>query len=173
MAARRAAAPIVMASLELGDDGETLSEYLRETVRRILQTAPGARLACVNIIKTSRLRIDSALDDQGRNLHVRRLVEIRQWAKDLDLPPEQVTAHVLEASDPAAALIDFARTNHVDQIVMGARSATAMRRSIGSVAARVGALAPCTVTLVRLPEQAELELAAGNELTEPAEGFGL
>ena len=101
-----------MAALDLSEVNAGLGEVLRETVGRIMTTAPGARLACVNVIKTSRLRIDNAQDESGRNLHVRRLVETRQWAAGLSLPSEQVTAHVLEAVDPAAALIDFARENH-------------------------------------------------------------
>ena len=44
---------------------------------------------------------------------------------------------MLEASDPAAALVEFARRNGVDQIVMGARAASAPRRYLGSVSARV------------------------------------
>ena len=96
---------------------------------RLMQTAPAARLACVTVIKTNRLRIDNTQDELGRNLHVRRLVEMRQWAGGLGLAPEQVTAHVLEAIDPAAALIDFARENHVDQMLIGAGSPR--RRSIG------------------------------------------
>jgi eukaryotic-like serine/threonine-protein kinase len=129
IAARQAAAPIVMAAVDLSEINVALGEILRENVGRIMATAAGARLACVNVIKTSRLRIDSAQDDSGRNLHVRRLVELRQWAAGLGLPAAQVTAHVLEATDPAAALIDFARENHVDQILIGAGSP--VRRTIG------------------------------------------
>ncbi|MDI9849073.1 bifunctional serine/threonine-protein kinase/universal stress protein [Rhodoblastus sp. 17X3] len=171
MAARQAAAPIVMAAVDLSEVNAALGDVLRETVGRIMTTAPGARLACVNIIKTSRLRIDSAQDELGRNLHVRRLVEVRQWAAGLSLPAAQVTAHVLEASDPAAALIDFARENHVDQIVIGAGSP--VRRTIGPVAARIGAQAPCTVTLVRHPRLAELGPDGGDSATEPDSGFGI
>lgn len=171
IAARRAAAPIVMAALDLSEVNAGLGEVLRETVGRIMTTAPGARLACVNVIKTSRLRIDNAQDESGRNLHVRRLVETRQWAAALSLPAAQVTAHVLEAVDPAAALIDFARENHVDQIVIGAGSP--VRRTIGPVAARIGAQAPCTVTLVRQPRAAELGPAADDAATEPDSGFGI
>ena len=171
IAARRAAAPIVMAALDLSEVNAGLGEVLRETVGRIMTTAPGARLACVNVIKTSRLRIDNAQDESGRNLHVRRLVETRQWAAGLSLPSEQVTAHVLEAVDPAAALIDFARENHVDQIVIGAGSP--VRRTIGPVAARIGAQAPCTVTLVRQPRTVELGPAADDAAMEPDSGFGI
>jgi nucleotide-binding universal stress UspA family protein len=168
MAARRAAAPIVMAAVDLSEINAALGEVLRETVGRIMTTAPGARLACVNVLKTSRLRIDNAQDEFGRNLHVRRLVEVRQWAAGLNLPASQVTAHVLEAIDPAAALIDFARENHVDQIVIGAGSP--IRRTIGPVAARIGAQAPCTVTLVRHPQPAD---SGGDVATEPDSGFGI
>jgi len=65
-----------------------------------MTTAPGARLACVTVIKTGRLRLDTAQDELGRNLHVRRLVELRQWASELGLSEQQVTAHVLEATIP-------------------------------------------------------------------------
>ncbi|MCI4677693.1 bifunctional serine/threonine-protein kinase/universal stress protein [Rhodoblastus acidophilus] len=170
IAARRAAAPIVMAALDLGDANAALGEVLRDTVARIMAAAPGARLACVSVIKTSRLRLDSAQDEFGRNLHVRRLVEARRWAAGLGLPSAQITAHVLEASDPAAALIDFARENFVDQIVICACSGR--RGGMGPVAARIGAQAPCTVTLVRPPQPAEA--GAGDEVPmEPDVGLGI
>jgi nucleotide-binding universal stress UspA family protein len=171
IAARRAAAPIVMAALDFSDAGVALGEVLREAVGRIMKTAPGARLACVSVIKTSRLRIDSAQDETGRNLHVRRLVEVRQWAAGLGLPAAQMTAHVLEAVDPAAALIDFASENHVDQIVIGAGSA--VRRAIGPIAARIGAQAPCTVTLVRAPAPVIGGPAADDVTMEPEQGLGI
>ena len=60
-----------------------------------------------------------------------------------------VTFHVMEAVDPARAILDFARANKVDHIVMGARQASSMRSLIGSVAGEVAAHAPCTVTVVR------------------------
>jgi eukaryotic-like serine/threonine-protein kinase len=58
---------------------------------------------------------------------------------------------VLEAADPAAALVDYARHNAVDHIVLGARASSALRRYLGSVSAKVVAEAPCSVTVVRLP----------------------
>ena len=56
---------------------------------------------------------------------------------------------MLEAVDPAAALIEYARHNQVDHIVIGARASSALRRYLGSVSAQVVAEAPCTVTVVR------------------------
>ena len=49
----------------------------------------------------------------------------------------------------ARAILDFARSNKVDHIVMGARQSSTMRSLIGSVAGEVAAHAPCTVTVVR------------------------
>ena len=63
---------------------------------------------------------------------------------------EHVTFHVLEAVDPAAALIEFARRSHADHIVIGARGASALRRYLGSVSSQVVSEAPCTVTVVRV-----------------------
>jgi K+-sensing histidine kinase KdpD len=39
-----------------------------------------------------------------------------------------VTLHVIEASDPARAIVDYARKNQVDHIVIGARSSGGLRR---------------------------------------------
>ncbi|WP_298428729.1 bifunctional serine/threonine-protein kinase/universal stress protein [Rhodoblastus sp.] len=171
IAARRAAAPIVMAAVDFAEASPAAAEILRDVVGRIMTTAPGARLACVNIIKTSRLRLDSAQDEMGRNLHVRRLVEARRWAAGLNLPTAQVTAHVLEATDPAAALVDFARENHVDQIVICANSPVG--RSIGPIAAKVVVQAPCTVTIVRPPRPSEPGGDGLGAAMEPDAGLGI
>ena len=37
--------------------------------------------------------------------------------------------HVLEAVDPATALIEYAQKNEVDEIVVGARASSALRRA--------------------------------------------
>ena len=41
--------------------------------------------------KTSRLAIDIVEDSEGRNLHVLRLVELKHWARGLDIPADRMT----------------------------------------------------------------------------------
>ena len=74
---------------------------------------------------------------------------------------------MLEAPDPAPALLDYARSAHVDHIVIGARGSSAMRRYLGSVSAQVVAEAPCNVTVVRARAPGE---APWNEEDGPSPG---
>jgi nucleotide-binding universal stress UspA family protein len=110
-----------------------------------------ARIACINVLKTSRLAIDILEDAEGRSLHVQRLVQLKHWGASLNVPKERITYSVLEAPDPASALVEYARHNNVDHIVIGARASSALRRYLGSVSSQVVAEAPCSVTVVRTP----------------------
>jgi nucleotide-binding universal stress UspA family protein len=141
-------APIVAVAVDLAAEA-ALHDALRITVGRILEIVPGARLACLNVLRQSRIAIDTTLDEAGDNKHVQRLVELRHWAKPLGLPEGRVTFHVLEAVEPAAAILEHARANRVDHIVMGARAQSLRRRMLGGVSAEVAAEAPCSVTVVR------------------------
>jgi serine/threonine protein kinase len=150
-----AQAPIVMAAIDPTPGGEALSAELREIVGQKLKFLPQARLACVSVVKQSRVQLNSSLDSDGRNIHMRRLAELKDWARPLGLDPTQTTFHALEAADVAEALISFARENDVDQILLGARASSSLRRYLGSVSARIVAEAPCTVTVVRLKQRDE------------------
>jgi serine/threonine protein kinase len=147
-------APIVMVAVDLSPGGEALGSALRSAVQRVLSTDPGARLACVTVLKTSRVGIDSNVDEEGRNVHVQRLVELKHWVQPLKEHADRVTLHVLQAPNAAAALIDYASANHVDHILIGARASSTLRRYLGSVSSEVVAEAPCTVTVVRTPRAA-------------------
>ncbi|GAB3540664.1 bifunctional serine/threonine-protein kinase/universal stress protein [Noviherbaspirillum agri] len=142
-------APIIMVAIDLAYGSEALAEALRVASRRILQTEPGARLACVTVQKTNRLGMDEYVDKQGNNLHVKHLVGLKHWARPLSIPPEKITYHVLEAPDPASAIVDYATVNAVDHIVIGSRGSSAFRRYLGSVSSQVVAQADCTVTVVK------------------------
>lgn len=156
VAEQLSSAPIIMVAVDLTSGMEGLSAALRQSAHGMLHNATGARLACVSVIKTPRIAIDTGIDEQGRNVHVQRLIELKHWAQPLGLPAGRtITFHVLEAPDPAAALIEYARLNHVDQIVIGARDSSALRRYLGSVSSQVVAEAPCTVTVVRRPRSGE------------------
>jgi len=104
------------------------------------------------VLKVSRIAIDPEVDAQGRNLHLQGLVALRHWARALPVAGERITYHVIEAVDPASALVEYARNNRIDHIVMGARGSSPLRRLLGSVSAKVVAEAPCTVTVVRTRE---------------------
>ncbi len=146
---RLARAPILMVAVDVAAESAALAEELRLAARRILQTESGARLACVTVLKTSRIGMDIQVDEEGRNLHVRRLIELKHWARPLNISPAKITFHVLSAPDPGAAIIEFARANHVDQIVIGSRGSSTLRRFLGSVSSQVVAQADCTVTVVK------------------------
>jgi nucleotide-binding universal stress UspA family protein len=151
VAAQVSTAPIVAVAIDLAEDSELLHEALRVTVMRILETVPDARFACVNVLKQHRIALDTTLDEEGRSKHLKRLVELKHWAQPLLALENRITFHVLEATDPAAALLEYVRTNRVDHMVMGARASSALRTFLGSVSQEVVAKAPCTVTVVRLP----------------------
>jgi protein-serine/threonine kinase len=145
---------IIVAAVDVDNAAPELLDHLRETVRRIVLTESGARLACVSVMKTARIGMDERVDAAGHSLHVKQLVGLKHWArpisKALDLNEGRLTFHVLEAPDAAAAIVDFAERNQVDHIVMGARGNSAMRRYLGSVSSQVVAQSQCTVTVVRV-----------------------
>jgi protein-serine/threonine kinase len=144
---------IILAGGDVDHASPDLLEQLRETVRRIVLTEPGARLACVSVMRIARIGTDALTDHTGKSLHVKQLVSLKHWArpisKSLNLEDGRLTFHVLEAPDPADALVDFARRNQVDHIVMGARGNSLLRRYLGSVSSTVVAESLCTVTVVR------------------------
>jgi eukaryotic-like serine/threonine-protein kinase len=146
-----ARAPIILAAIDLSPDAEGLASAVRVLIQRILSIEPGARIACVNVLKTSRIAIDILEDVDGSSLHVQRLVGLKHWSRSLEIPPDRISFSVLEAADPAAALIDYARHNAVDHIVIGARGSSTLRRYLGSTSSQVVAEAPCSVTVVRTP----------------------
>ncbi len=154
VASQVAKSPIIVAAVDVENAGTELLERLRETVQRIVLTEPGARLACVSVMRTARIGMDERVDAEGQSVHVKQLVGLRHWARpisrQLNLDDGRLTFHVLEAPDPAAALVEFAERNQVDHIVMGARGQSALRRYLGSVSSQVVAESDCTVTVVRV-----------------------
>jgi nucleotide-binding universal stress UspA family protein len=156
VAGQLARAPIVVAAIDLAQRSEALNEAMRSNLRDILRAAPAARLACVTVLKTSRIGMDVTQDEEGRNLHVKGLVDLQHWARPLALAPNGITYHVLEAPDPGAAIVEFAESNHVAQVVVGSRGSSTLRRYLGSVSSQVVAQANCTVTVVKTDDRSEL-----------------
>lgn len=160
MAAGIAAAPIVAVAVELGGGHEEVSDELRVMVERILETVPGARIACLNVLKRHRVALDQTLDEDGQNKHLGRLVELRHWARPLEMAEDRISYHVLESADVASAIVEYADVNEVEHLVLGARTASLKRKLLGSVSAEVVVRASCTVTVVRPPRAS---VAAGEE----------
>jgi nucleotide-binding universal stress UspA family protein len=156
MAAQLASSPIVAVALDTTEVSPVLNEALRVTTERMLATMPSARLACINVLKLGRVTIDRTLDEQGNNKHIDRMVALKHWASPLKLDESRLTVHVLEAVDPASAILEFAAVNHVDHLIIGARQDSMLRSLLGSVSAKVAAEATCTVTVVRPQRLAEL-----------------
>jgi nucleotide-binding universal stress UspA family protein len=167
VAAQLASGPIVAVALDVAEGAEALNEALRVAVQQLLATLPSARLACLNVLKLGLITIDRTLDEQGNNKHIDRLVALRHWASPLRLDESRLTVHVLEAIDPASAILEFADVNHVDHIVIGARQNSFVRKLLGSVSAKVAAEAPCTVTVVRPPRLAGAGAPQDNSGTKP------
>jgi serine/threonine protein kinase len=167
LAAQLDSAPIVAVAIDLAGSSAALNDELRITAERILATLPSARLACLNVLKLGRITIDKTLDEQGRNKHIEGLVALKHWAEPLKLAEDRLTVHVLEAIDPASAILEFAGASHVSHILIGARQNSVMRKLLGSVSSRIAAEAPCTVTVVRRATDAQTEPSGGNDVPYP------
>ena len=142
-------APIVLVALGLTQSDEALFEALRDAARHLIAAEDRYRVACVTVVPPAAALSGERYEDTATGRHIKHLVNLRRWAKPLELPEERLTYHVLESEKPAAALIDYAKMNEVDQILMGAPRSGAPARLFPGVSAQVVAEAPCTVTVVR------------------------
>ena len=157
--------PILLVAVDLRPGLDDLQAALLEQAASVLANMPGARLACLNVMQTSLIAIDENVDRQGENIHVQRTAALRRWAQPLGLPRGKITFHLVESRSIAAGILDFARSNKVDHLVIGAPPASVATAS--RLTAQITAEAPCSVTVVRvaLPRAGEGEEPAA---TEPA-----
>jgi eukaryotic-like serine/threonine-protein kinase len=141
----------IMVALDPGVGQEALLHEILQVVRRVAVSNANSRIICVSVLEPD----ISTEQDTGKEIinsqYTQRLVELHHWAEGLQLPAYRLRFHVLEGMNVAATLLEYARLNHVEHVIMGARGSSALRRILGSVSARVVTEAQCTVTVVRLP----------------------
>ncbi|MBB4012934.1 serine/threonine protein kinase [Niveibacterium umoris] len=147
---RAADAPIIMVAVATAYTSDTHQQAIRNAVQRFALAMPAARVACVTVTKPAPVMGTSDEAGSAPRVHLQQLVQLRHWAEPIGLPPARVTFHVLEAGDPAEGLLEYARSNRVDHIVIGASPPNMVGRNIlPPVADRVVTDAPCSVTIVR------------------------
>jgi serine/threonine protein kinase len=141
--------PIVMVAVPWKDVSDATLYSLRRAANRSLGVRAGARLACVTVIAPGDT---DHTDDTMSEVQVHRwqLDRMRQWAQGVDLEGRQVSFHVLEDSDVAHALVQYARSNGVNLLILGAAThGLKYQRLVATVPVRVVMEAPCSVMLVK------------------------
>ena len=142
-------APIVLVAIAPAQADETLFEAMRDAAQRLIAGDGQCRIACVTAVPLAAALSGERDEDTATGRHIKHLVNLRRWAKPLQLPEERLTYHVLESEKPAAALIDYAKMNDVEHILLGAIHSAGSTRLFPGVSAQVVAEAPCSVTVVR------------------------
>lgn len=129
-------APIVMVAVDTTHLDDARQPAIRRATAQVLSLSAEFRLVCVTVFPP-------------RDAHLEHLVRLRHWVEPLRMPAQRISLHAIESDDTAAALLEFAKRNHVDLIVLGAPGPA--DHSWGrSVASEVTAGAHCSVHVVRV-----------------------
>jgi len=149
------AAPVIMVAVDTTHAGDERQPAILQATRNMLSLSDEYRLVCVAVVAAPPLGSTGAEGDAA--LRVEHLTRLRSWTAPLGLPNQRLSLHVLVAGDAASALVDFARRNQVDLIVLGApRPKQQPLAWMRSVASGVTAHAHCSVHVVRVPERPPL-----------------
>ena len=148
--AHLASSPIVLAAVATRHGNEVLFQLERAVVAKLMAGDTQVRLAVVTVIPPSSDVGAESDEDIATTQRIKHLVLLKHWAEPLQLPIGKVSFHVLEGSDAAATLIDYARANGVDHIVTGSAPPGLPLATVwGTFATKLVGEAPCTVTLIR------------------------
>jgi len=148
--------PVIVVAIDTERIDDPRHEALRRATGRIVATFDDYRLLLVAAIGAAPLGEGESLEDtaSGRQLTHRHL--LRAWFAPLRLPAARTSLHVVESADAAGTILDIARTNNADLVVLGAPAPR--ERTLAwwrSTASDVAAAAPCSVYLVRIPSAAQ------------------
>ncbi|MGZ5039382.1 MAG: bifunctional serine/threonine-protein kinase/universal stress protein [Usitatibacter sp.] len=150
------AAAVVMVAVDTAHLDDARQPELQRATRRILSLSSEFRLICVSVVSGG---IGSPPPGSAQDAQVEHRLRLRQWIHPLGIEAHRVSMHVLESADPSAALVEFARRNNVDLIVLGAPAPG--ERTLAwwrSVASSVTANAPCSVHVVRRAWEADAQV---------------
>jgi nucleotide-binding universal stress UspA family protein len=148
------AAPVILVAVDTEHLDDERHPALRRATKALVAMNAEFRLMFVSAIEAAPLGEGERLEDSASGKHLEHRNRLRMWVAPLKLPQSRTSLHVVESADPAATLLELARANHVDLIVVGAPGpsdrALAWWRSVAST---VTANAPCSVHVVRIPER--------------------
>ena len=147
-------APIILVVIDLQPGLDQLRRALLEAAASVMANMPGARLACLNVIEDSQRAGDGKADSDRGNVHIDRMIKLRSWAQPLQLPRGKVTYHLVESRNLARGVLDFAKSNKVDHLVVGAPHASGA--AANKLTMHITSAAPCTVTVVRTADQGRI-----------------
>jgi nucleotide-binding universal stress UspA family protein len=143
-------APVILVAVDTEHPDDVRHPALQWTTRQIVSLNAEFRLMCVSVIRAAQLGSD---EESAAGKHLEHKARLRNWVDPLKLPASRVSLHVIESGNSAETLLELARANHVDLVVLGAPGPSS--RALAwwrSVASSVTANAPCSVHVVRVPE---------------------
>lgn len=131
--------PIVLAAVDTTHMDDERLPAIRFATSQILALSKEFRLICLAVIPPSTPPLE-------------HLVRLRHWVDPLRMPVQRLSLHAIESDEPGEAIVQFARVNNVDMIVVGA-PVEGGRAWNQSVASFVTANARCSVHVVRVPKR--------------------
>jgi serine/threonine protein kinase len=143
------AAPVIMVAVDTAHVEDERQPAIHRATRQVLSLSREYRLVCVSVVSAP------APGEEASGLHLEHMRRLSRWTAPLALPAGRLSLHVLVAPDAVGALVEFARRNHADLIILGApRPGQQALAWLRSVASGVTANAPCSVHVVRVPAAA-------------------
>jgi nucleotide-binding universal stress UspA family protein len=147
-------APVIMVAVDTTHPDDPRQPELQRAAKQILSFPEEFRLICVSVTRGPLAFEGTEASQSVSGIQLEHLIRLRHWVEPLQLPSQRLSLHVVHSSNPAGALLDFARRNNVSLIVLGAPGPH--ERSLAwwrSVASGVTANARCSVYVVRISEQ--------------------
>jgi nucleotide-binding universal stress UspA family protein len=143
----------ILVATDFGEPADAALTYGRELARTY-----GATLHVLHIVDDVYLRLGgdayvAVLPELQRDAELAAQQRLDALLIDNDPQPLPVRKVTVTSAAPATAIVDYAKANGIDLIVVGTHGRRAVAHLLmGSVAERVVRTAPCPVLTVRHPE---------------------
>lgn len=148
---RLGTAPHILIAVKPTHSPEELKSAMRDTMLKIARSEKHSYFTCLSILPREGFAGQDDVNDfvsLSHPKHIQAQAELRHWLAPMKLAKSRVNIQVFYG-DPAGEIVNYADQFAVDHIIMCAHCSEGSRKTVGSVAERVIAEAPCSVTIVR------------------------